>query len=119
MSYPSPPLTSHHLIVQLLHQQHSDTRHNKRKVRRTRRQKSIGKACSLTAALAVIRDIIRACGNLENGSVDRALVVEVDEEEVWWAAPVSCVTSVFCISSSLQGYKFEGWKFVKTYKCTG
>ena len=85
----------HCLIFQLLHHQNRNARDGERKVRRRRRQKRIRKRSSLTAALAVIRDIVRARSDFENGAVDRALVVEIDEEEVRCAAPVSCVVSVF------------------------
>jgi hypothetical protein len=85
-----------------LHHQHTNSRNSKRQVRRRRRQHS-RKRCSLTAALAVIRNIIRARRDLKNGSIDRTLVIEIDEEEVWCAAPVSCILSVFFVLSSLQG----------------
>lgn len=42
-----------------------------------------------SAALAGIRDIVSASSDFEDGTIGRTFIIKVDEEEVWWAAPVT------------------------------
>ena len=72
-----------------LHQQNTNNRNDQRKVCRRWGQKGRRKRCGLTTALAVVCNVVRAGGNLKDGAIDGSLVVEVDEEEVWWATPIS------------------------------
>jgi hypothetical protein len=84
------PTTSLHTCV-LLQQKNADHSHDQRRESRRRRHERSRKRSCFTAAFAVVGDVVCAGSDLEDGAVDGALVVEVDEEEVRRAAPVSCV----------------------------
>ena len=75
----------------LLQQKNADHSHDQRGESHRRRHERSRKGSCFTTAFAVVCDVVCASGDLEDGAVDGALVVEVDEEEVRWAAPVSCI----------------------------
>ena len=75
----------------LLQQKNADHRHDQRRESHRRRHERSRKRSRFTTAFAVVCDVVCAGSDLEDGAVDGALVVEVDEKEVRWAAPVSCI----------------------------
>lgn len=46
----------------------------------------------MAAAGAGVGDIVHLSGNFEDGAVDVAGVVVVDEQEIGWAVPVTCTS---------------------------
>ena len=84
------PTTSPSTCV-FLQQKNADHSHDQRGESHRRRHERSRKRSRFTTAFAVVCDVVCAGSDLEDGAVDGALVVEVDEKEVRWAAPVSCI----------------------------
>lgn len=90
----SSPLEHERLTLQgrLQHERRSNRNHEA-KVRGTRLKQDVPQRCG-TTALAVVGDVVGARSDFEDGAFKGALIVEVDEEEVWWAVPIACDTFV-------------------------
>jgi hypothetical protein len=82
--------TTTQIVERRSQNQRSSNRDYEPKVRGTWLKENIALRRRHATALSIIRDVIRSSSNLEYGTVDRTLVVEVDKKEVWRTVPVAC-----------------------------